>query len=76
MSTIPIATAPRSAMRDFTLRNFVRRLSDALDAFAQSRVDQAVPESEMLRCQHEIHHYRRLMHKAGASPASRAASRT
>ena len=76
MSSVSITTAPRSTMRAFTLRNFVRRIADALDAFVQSRVRQAVPESEMLRCQHEIHHYRRLMHKADAIPASRAASRT
>ena len=76
MSVVTLTTAPRTARRTRRLQNFFRGISNAVDALVQSRVQQAVPEGEMHRCQDEIHRYRRLMHTAGTLPNSRAASLT
>lgn len=76
MSVVTLTTAPRTAGRTRRLQNFFRRVSNAIDAFVQSRVHQAVPEGEMRRCQNEIQRYGRLMHTTGTVPNSRAASRT
>jgi hypothetical protein len=60
-------------MRAPKLQSLFRRISDAIDAYAQSRVHQAVPECEMRRCQDEIHRYCRMMHIGAIRAAHDAA---
>jgi hypothetical protein len=61
MTAIPFNTAPRMAAVTSKLQVLLRTLGDALDAFAEYRMQRAVPEAEILRTEREIGRYRQFM---------------
>jgi hypothetical protein len=52
-----------------TVRTIYRRFLHALDAFAEAKMRNAVPEEKLRKAQRQINHYRRLMHKSPANTA-------
>lgn len=66
MTAITFNAVPRAATKS-KLRGFFTALSAAIDAFATYRMQRAVPEYELRRCDREI---KRLCRPAG-TPAAR-----
>ena len=56
-----------------TFRSICRRVRHVLDAFAEAKMRNAVPEEKLRKAQRQIDHYRRLIHKSlvEAAPSGR-----
>jgi hypothetical protein len=65
MTAITFNAVPRAAIKS-KLRGFFAALSGAIDAFAMYRMQRAVPEYEMRRCDREIKRLRRPACKPAA----------
>jgi hypothetical protein len=70
MTTRILRGAPVAAMVALKLQTVYQRFLDALDAFAEAKMRNAVPERELRRAQRNINRYRRLMHADNRVPST------
>jgi hypothetical protein len=69
MTTRILRATPVAAMVALKLQTVYQRFLDALDAFAEAKMRNAVPERELRRAQREINRCRRLMHADHSVPS-------
>ena len=62
MTALILQATPLVEMVAAKLQSVYRRFLHALDAFAEARMRNAVPEWQLRKAQREINRYRRLMH--------------
>ena len=62
MTALILQATPFVEMVAAKLQSVYLRFLRALDAFAEAKMRNAVPEWELRRARHEINRYRRLMH--------------
>jgi len=62
MTAIMLDAGRRVARNGSTWKNFLARLSEALDTYAALRVRNTVPQARLRRARREVERYRRLMH--------------
>jgi len=70
MITRILRGAPVAGMVALKLQTVYQRFLDALDAFAEAKMRNAVPERELRRAQRNINRYRRLMHADNRVPST------
>jgi hypothetical protein len=75
MTTLIMQATPFVGMVAPKLQTVYLRLLRALDAFAENRMRNAVPESEQRRAAREIKRYRRMMNSDRESSATTAQGR-
>jgi len=61
MTLMSLELRAHRALHAESWRGLVRKVGDALDAFAVGRADRAVSTAELRRATHDITRYRRLM---------------
>lgn len=69
MTALILQATPFVTIAGSKFRAIYPRLLNALDAFVEARMRNAVPDLQLRRCQSEINRYRRLMHTEDKSRA-------